>query len=78
MWICQYGGAIDKERNCCLWIEVCWDFRRFCCGEPNLNAIVDINKSKSGTETCVLGENSVTELDARKAAAMLKLKMRRG
>ena len=45
---------------------------------PNLNAIVDINKSKSGTETCVLGENSVTELDARKAAAMLKLKMRRG
>ena len=45
---------------------------------PNLNTIVDINKSKSGTETCVLGENSVTELDARKATAMLKLKMRRG
>ena len=32
--LCQYGGAIDKERNCCLWIEICWDFRRFCCGEP--------------------------------------------
>lgn len=42
-----------------------------------LDAIVDINKSESGTETCVVGENSVTELDARKAAAMLKLKMRR-
>ena len=43
----------------------------------NLDAIVDINKNPSGVETCVLGENSVNTLDARKAAAMLKLKMRK-
>lgn len=42
-----------------------------------LDGIIDINKSESGTETCVVGENNVTELDARKATAMLKLKMRR-
>lgn len=45
---------------------------------PSLNAIVDMNKSESGTETCVLAQNSVSEMDARKAAAMLKLKMRAG
>ena len=42
-----------------------------------LGGILDINKSKEGVETNVLGENNVTELDARKATAMLKLKMRK-
>ena len=42
-----------------------------------LNGIVDINKSESGTETCVVGENNATMMDARKATAMLKLMMRR-
>lgn len=32
--------------------------------------------SQTGDETTVLAENTVTELDARKALAMLKLKMR--
>lgn len=41
-----------------------------------LDGIVDINKSASGTETCVVGENNATALDARKATARLKLKMR--
>lgn len=40
------------------------------------DGIIDINKSASGTETCVVGENNVTALDAKKATAMLKLKMR--
>lgn len=42
-----------------------------------LDAIVDINKSESGTETCIVGENSVAKLDCLKAKALLKLKMRR-
>ena len=42
-----------------------------------LEHIVDINKSKEGVETNVLGENAVTRLEARKALARLKLLMRR-
>lgn len=41
-----------------------------------MNTIVDINKSAEGIETNVVGENSLTELDAKKAATLLKLKMR--
>lgn len=42
-----------------------------------LDGIVDINKSVDGTETNVVGENNATELDAKKATALLKLKMRK-
>lgn len=42
-----------------------------------MDTIVDMNKSREGIETEVVGENTVTPLDARKAAALLKLKMRR-
>ena len=42
-----------------------------------LDGIVDINKSADGTETNVVGENNVVELDCLKAKALLKLKMRR-
>lgn len=41
-----------------------------------MNTIVDINKSTQGIETEVVGENNLTELDAKKALAMLKLKMK--
>ncbi|MBO4213366.1 MAG: proline reductase [Lachnospiraceae bacterium] len=41
-----------------------------------MDTIVDINKSEEGIETTVLGENSLTLTDARKALALLKLKMR--
>jgi len=41
-----------------------------------MDTIVDINKSEDGIETEVLGENNLTSLDARKALALLKLKMR--
>ncbi|MFS8542168.1 MAG: glycine/sarcosine/betaine reductase component B subunit [Tissierellales bacterium] len=43
-----------------------------------MDTIVDINKSKEGIETEVLGENSTDYIDAKKAVALLKLKMRRG
>ncbi|MGL5054702.1 MAG: glycine/sarcosine/betaine reductase component B subunit [Fusobacteriaceae bacterium] len=42
-----------------------------------MDTIVDINKSELGIETEVVGENSLSELDAKKAIAFLKLKMRR-
>ncbi|MEG2783254.1 MAG: glycine/sarcosine/betaine reductase component B subunit [Lachnospiraceae bacterium] len=38
--------------------------------------IIDINKSADGTETNMVGENNMTELDCKKATALLKLKMR--
>jgi len=41
-----------------------------------LDGIIDINKSESGEETNVVGENNMTTLDCRKAMALLKLKMR--
>lgn len=41
-----------------------------------LSGIKDINKNAEGLESCIVGENNVTELDAKKVTAMLKLKMR--
>ena len=43
----------------------------------SLDAVVDVHKSPGGAETCVVGENTLTDLDCRKALAMLELKMRR-
>ncbi|SKA92551.1 D-proline reductase (dithiol) PrdE [Caloramator quimbayensis] len=42
-----------------------------------MDTIVDFNKSSEGIETEVVGENNVTEIDAKKALAFLKLKMRK-
>ena len=42
-----------------------------------MDTIVDINKSESGTETEIVGENNVDKTAARKALAFLKLKMRK-
>ena len=42
-----------------------------------LDAIVDINKSESGEETDVVGENNMDRIDCLKAKALLKLKMRK-
>lgn len=50
---------------------------QFVVTNPYMDTIVDINKSKEGIETEVVGENTLTMLDARKAAALLKLKMRK-
>ena len=42
-----------------------------------LDGVVDINKSVEGVEMNVVGENNMTELDCKKALALLKLKMRK-
>jgi len=41
-----------------------------------IDTIVDFNKSKEGIETEVIGENTVNNMDSRKALAFLKLKMK--
>ncbi|SET29264.1 D-proline reductase (dithiol) PrdE [Natronincola peptidivorans] len=41
-----------------------------------MDTIVDFNKSQAGIETEVVGENNPNYLDARKALAFLKLKMK--
>lgn len=41
-----------------------------------MDTIVDMSKA-NGTETEVVGENAVDEIDAKKAVAFLKLKMRK-
>jgi D-proline reductase (dithiol) PrdE len=41
-----------------------------------MDTVVDFNKSKQGIETEVVGENTVALIDAKKALAFLKLKMR--
>ena len=43
-----------------------------------MDTIVDMNKSAQGIETEVVGENTVTPLDCKKALAFLKLKMNKG
>lgn len=40
--------------------------------------VIDINKSLEGVETEVVGENNLDRLDAKKALAMLKLKISKG
>ena len=42
-----------------------------------MDTIVDINKSKEGIETQVVGENNAAHIDAKKALAFLKLKMKK-
>ena len=50
---------------------------QFVVENDHLGESLDINKREEGIETDVLGENNVTELDAKKVTAMLKLKMRK-
>jgi D-proline reductase (dithiol) PrdE len=42
-----------------------------------MDTIVDFNKSAKGIETEVVGENTICDLDGKKALALLKLKMRK-
>ncbi len=50
---------------------------QFVVSNKYMDTIVDINKSQEGIETEVVGENSLSDLDAKKAVALLKLKMKR-
>lgn len=42
-----------------------------------MKTVIDLNKSSEGVESCIMGQNSATELDAVKALAVLKSRIRR-
>lgn len=44
---------------------------------PYMETIIDVNKNTAGIETKVVGENTVSETDAKKAVALLKNKIRK-
>lgn len=50
---------------------------RFVVTNDHIGDILDINKNPEGTETNMVGENNMTEIDAKKVTARLKLKMRK-
>ncbi|MFV0424452.1 MAG: glycine/sarcosine/betaine reductase component B subunit [Bacilli bacterium] len=50
---------------------------KFVVDNKYMDTIVDINKSSTGVETEILGENNKDILDSKKALALLKLKMQK-
>lgn len=50
---------------------------RLVCNSPYTNCIIDFNKSAYGYESCVVGENNLTEDDAIKAIALAKYKLKK-
>ena len=47
------------------------------CTGDYLDCLLDINKTSSGVETCVVGRNNLTPEDAYKAVGLLKYRMRK-
>lgn len=50
---------------------------RLVCTNNYVDCVVDFNKNISGYESCVVGDNNLTEYDAMKAVALLKNKLRK-
>lgn len=50
---------------------------RLVCSNNYVDCVVDFNKSVSGYESCVVGENNLTDYDAMKAVALVKNKLRK-
>ena len=50
---------------------------KFVVENEHIGDILDINKNPEGIETNMVGENNMTEIDAKKVTARLKLKMRK-
>lgn len=48
---------------------------RLVCTNDYVETIVDFNKNESGYESCIVGDNNLTDYDAMKAVALLKHKM---
>lgn len=48
---------------------------RLVCTNQYVDTVVDFNKNSSGYESCVVGDNNLTDYDAMKAVALLKNKM---
>lgn len=50
---------------------------RLVCSNSYVDTVIDFNKSVSGYESCVVGQNNLDDYDAMKAVALLKNKMRK-
>ena len=50
---------------------------RLVCSNNYVDCVIDFNKSVSGYESCVVGENNLTDYDAMKAVALVKNKLRK-
>lgn len=50
---------------------------RLVCSNAFVDTIIDFNKCGSGYESCVVGQNNLSETDAFKAAALLKSKIKK-
>lgn len=50
---------------------------RLVCTNQYVDCVIDFNKSESGYESCVVGENNLTDYDAMKAVALVKNKLRK-
>lgn len=48
---------------------------RLVCTNRYVDTVVDFNKNSSGYESCIVGDNNLTDYDAMKAVALLKNKM---
>ncbi|GAB7567740.1 glycine/sarcosine/betaine reductase component B subunit [Gemella sp. Musashino-2025] len=48
---------------------------RLVCTNQYIDCIIDINKGTTGYESCMVGENNLTDYDAKKAVAILKNKL---
>lgn len=75
----DYANTCEQlgKRNICV-TGLCFSgtVGQFVVTNEYMDGIKDINKSKDGVETNVVGENAVDEMDCKKVAALLKLKMR--
>jgi hypothetical protein len=50
---------------------------RLVCSNSYVDCVIDFNKSESGYESCVVGQNNLTDYDAMKAVALLKNKLKK-
>lgn len=50
---------------------------RLVCTNPYVDCVIDFNKSAAGYESCVVGENNLTDYDAMKAVALVKNKLKK-
>ena len=50
---------------------------RLVCTNQYVDCVIDFNKSESGYDSCVVGENNLTDYDAMKAVALVKNKLRK-
>lgn len=50
---------------------------RLVCTNNYVDCVIDFNKSAAGYESCVVGENNLTDYDAMKAVALVKNKLRK-